>query len=76
MIFTSFTGVSDVWCAFAVCLLWCFAGHFAGAFVVVCGRVKREGLPQLSPQAALGFDLLFNCSELDITHTPNLAKIF
>jgi hypothetical protein len=38
--------------------------------------VKCEGPPQLSPQAALGFDLLFNCSELDITHTPNLAKIF
>ena len=38
--------------------------------------VKCEGPPQLSPQAALGFDLLFNCSELDITHTPNSAKIF
>jgi hypothetical protein len=55
-----------------VVLCW----HFAGAFVVICGGVKCEGLPQLSPQAALGFDLLFNCRELDITHTPNLAKIF
>jgi hypothetical protein len=35
-----------------------------------------EGLPQLSPQAALGIDLYLNCSELGITHTPNLMKIF
>jgi hypothetical protein len=31
-----------------------------GPFVVRlvrCGQVKFEGLPQLSPQAALGFDL-------------------
>jgi hypothetical protein len=47
---------------------WCVGGD--------SWEVKCEGLPQLSPQAALGFDLLFNCSELDITHTPNLAKIF
>jgi hypothetical protein len=44
--------------------------------VVRCGQVKGEGLPQLSPQAALGFDLYFDCSEVDITHTPNLVKIF
>jgi hypothetical protein len=47
-----------------------------GALVVICGTLNAEGLPQLSPQAALVFDLLFNCSELDITHTPNLAQIF
>ena len=49
---------------------------FRGGFVVRCGQVKWEGLPQLSPQAALGFDLYLNCSEVDITHTPNLVKIF
>jgi hypothetical protein len=71
--------LADGYCGFLLlrprnddCVLWCFAGRF----VVRCGRVKCEGLPQLSPQAALGFDLLFNCSELDITHTPNLAKFF
>ena len=53
-----------------------FRWFFRGALVMIWVRVKGEGLPQLSPQAALGFDLLFNCSELDITHTPNLAKIF
>jgi hypothetical protein len=53
-----------------------FLWPFRGVMVVRCGRVKCGGLPQLSPLAALDFDLLFNCSELDITHTPNLAKIF
>jgi hypothetical protein len=38
--------------------------------------VKGEGLLQLSPQAALNFDLFFNCSELDVAHTPNLMTIF
>jgi hypothetical protein len=52
--------------------LWSFRGEF----VVGCGQVKWEGLPQLSPQAALGFDLYFNCSEVGITHTPNPVKFF
>jgi len=49
-------------------LSWCLSWSL--------GTVKCEGLPQLSPQAALGFDLLFNCSELGITHTPSLEKFF
>ena len=48
---------------------------FRGEFVVRCGQVKWEGLPQLSPQAALGFDLYSNCSEVGVTHAPNLMKI-
>ena len=55
-----------MWCF--VVLSWCDRGPL--------WTVKYGGLPQLSPSAALDFDLLFNCSELDITHTPNLAKIF
>jgi hypothetical protein len=56
-------------------MVWSVRGPFVvRSWSVVA--VKCEGLPQLSPQAALGFDLYFNCSELDITHTPNLAKIF
>jgi hypothetical protein len=51
-------------------------GPFVVRFVVRCGHVKWEGLPQLSPWAALGFDLYLNCSELGITHTPNPVKIF
>jgi hypothetical protein len=42
----------------------------------VVDGLNEEGCRSFSPQAALGFDLLFNCSEVDITHTPNLAKIF
>ena len=45
----------------------------------VCGELwtfKFEGLPQLSLKAAPGLISSFNCSELDITHTPTLAKIF
>jgi hypothetical protein len=45
----------------------------------VCGplwKINAKRLPQLSPQAALGFDLYFNCNEVGITHTPNLVKIF
>jgi hypothetical protein len=53
-------------------LLW----SFRGAIVVRCGRLNEEDCRSFSPQAALGFDLLFNCSELEITHTPNSAKIF
>jgi hypothetical protein len=55
--------------------MWSVRGPFVVCWWFVVD-VKWEGLPQLSPQAALGFDLLFNCSEVDITHTPNLAKIF
>jgi len=47
-----------------------------GGLVVRCGQVKCEGLPQLSPVAALCFDLFFNCSELGVTHTPSLEEIF
>ena len=32
--------------------------------MVRCGQVKWEELPQLSPQAALDFDLYFNCTGL------------
>ena len=48
---------------------WWFAS-FRGAYRGPWWTVKYEGLPQLSPQAALVFDLLFNCSELGITRTP------
>jgi hypothetical protein len=47
-----------------------------GRFMVRCGQIKLERLPQLSPQAAPSFDLYFNCSEVGITHAPNLVKIF
>jgi hypothetical protein len=51
-----------------------------GPFVVglwsVVDRLSGKGCRQLSPQAALGFDLYFNCNEVDITHAPNLVKIF
>jgi hypothetical protein len=51
-----------------------FLWSFHGVLVVLCGRLKCEGPPQLSLQAAL-FDLSFKYSEPDITHTPTLAKI-
>jgi hypothetical protein len=56
-------------------MMWSVRGPFVVRWRSVVD-IKCEGPPQLSPQAALGFELLFNCSELDITHTPNFAKIF
>ena len=49
---------------------------FRGAIMVCCGRLNVEGCRSYSPQAALGLNPLLNCSELEITHTPTLAKIF
>jgi hypothetical protein len=53
---------------FLVVLSWCVLG--------LLWTANGKRLPQLSPQAALDFDLYFNCSEVGITHTPNLVKIF
>jgi hypothetical protein len=51
-----------------------------GPFVVglwsVVDKLSGKGCRSFSPQAALGFDLYFNCNEVGITHTPNLVKIF
>ena len=68
-------GCSVMSCRFVCASEWWFV-VLRGGLVVRCGQVKCEGLPQLSPVAALCFDLFFNCSELGVTHTPSLEEIF
>jgi hypothetical protein len=55
--------------------IWC-AGR--GALWFFCGALwtaKWERPPQLSPLAALCFDLFFNCTELEITRRTGWGEI-